>query len=177
MRSKVLIGLIPMVIVITFIYLAMFLVVQQNYRLSANDPQIQMAEDQANNLNTTQGTGFSYGQNMDIAKTLATFTIVYDSTGKMITEVVANGKAPTLPSGVLTNAKKNGQDRFTWDAAKGVRIAAVVVKFDRGYILVGRSIKEVDKRIGDLAGIVFISWLLTVVVYGFSAAYTERRKA
>ena len=176
MNKKLFISLLPVALAATVLFLTIYFVMEQNYRSNANDPQIQMAQDEANNLNTTQGTGFSYGQNVDLSKTLATFNVIYDNNGKLITPTVANGASATLPSGVASYAKKHGEDIFTWNI-NNTRIAAVVEKFDRGYVLVGRSLKEIDKRIGQMAGLVFIFWLISLVVlYGSGYFLQKNRK-
>jgi hypothetical protein len=177
MNKKVLWSLLPMAIAITIIYFTMYVIVQQNYRMNANDPQIQMAQDQAVNLNSTEGTGLSYGQKIDISTTLTTFNVVFDKNQKLLTPITVKNETPSVPSGVFSYTAKHGEDRFTWSPGKGVRVAAVMEKFDHGYILVGRSLKEVEKRISNMGDMVFIAWLFTLIFLYFSTVYLKRKSA
>lgn len=138
--------------------------VQQNYRLSANDPQIQVAEDVADAV--SQGTAsldsiVPANPTQDMAKSLSTFAAVYDDTGKALgASVQLDGKVPTPPAGVFAAAKKQGQNRFTWQPKPGVRVAAVLVKASgqqQGFVLVGRSLKEVEARENQLAVITAVA--------------------
>jgi len=125
---------------------------QQILRLSANDPQIQLTEDIANSLiagNDPKSLGG--GQTTDIATSLAPFLIVYDDAGKVVaTTATLSGSDLVLPGEVLAAAKNKSDDRVTWEPVKGVR-EAVVVKYYKtdatsGYVLVGRSLREIELR-------------------------------
>jgi len=94
--------------------------------------------------------------------------------------VSLNGKLPTLPSGVFDKAKQAGGNRFTWEPQKGVRIAAVVMKFSSssssGYVLAGRSLKEIEKREQDLLYMTLIAGV-AVLVLSFLATWFAHRPA
>ena len=69
----------PLAVVITLFSGLVYATVQQNYRQSANDPQIQMAEDAASELAFGGGPyGVLPRGNIDIAKSIAPFMIIYD---------------------------------------------------------------------------------------------------
>ncbi len=140
------------VIIVIFSGLA-YVTVQQNYRMSANDPQIQIAGDIVSALSGGQVAPDGIvpaNPTTDIASSLATFVAIYSATGTPIGSSVAiDGKLPTLPSGVFDNAKQHKEDRFTWQPRADVRIAAVVASFggaEPGFVLVGRSLKEIEIR-------------------------------
>lgn len=175
-------GVIPLVIAITLLSGLLYFVLQQYIRSSANDPQIQLAEDLA--FASSQGQPFpsaAPSSTVDLAKSLANFVIAYDSTGKVVfSDATLDGKAPTLPSSVLANAKKTGEARFTWQPKPGVRIAAVLTPYSgqsSGLILVGRSLKEVEKREDDLTKQVLIGWLVTVGAVLISTKLLSRSAA
>ena len=126
-----------------------YTVVQQDLRQTANDPQIQIAEDGATALGG--GTAIpNWSQSVDIGKSLNSFIIVYNEAGQPVASTgVLDGKVPTPPAGVLAAAKQSGENRITWQPRADVRLAAVVVYYSgkqSGYILSARSLKEVEKR-------------------------------
>jgi hypothetical protein len=160
---------IPLAITITCLSGLIYLVVQQDIRIGANDPQIQIAED--------LGSQLSAGQNplmlipptkTDMSKSLANYIMIFDKDGKSIgSSVVLDGKEPVLPQGVFANAKKSQENeiRFTWQPKTGVRSAAVLVYYKGetpGFVLIGRSLREIEIREGQQEMIVFAGWLATM---------------
>lgn len=134
--------------IIVFFCGLIILTVQSTLRLSANDPQVQISESSANML--AEGvdiTPYLPEQSSDISKSLATFIIVYnDAQEATISSAVLDGETPELPKGVLDFAMENGQNRVTWEPKAGIRIASVITKYDGGYVLAGRSLREVEYR-------------------------------
>lgn len=152
-----------------------FIAVQQDLRISANDPQIQIAEDIATGLtnhhymNLTQHT-------IDISQSLSSFVMTFNMQGKVqSSEAELHGKTPIVPQGVFASASK-GEDRFTWQPENNTRIAAVVTAYDNGYVLVGRNIREVEKREDTLLKQIILGWLVTIGVTGIAALLLMRKK-
>lgn len=156
-----------------------FLVIQQDIRIGANDPQIQIAED--------LGREISQGENpldfvppikVEISRSLSNYVMLFDKNGKMIaSSAVLDGKTPTIPAGVLNSAKQKGEVRFTWQPRIGVRSAVVVDYYNgvnTGYVFVGRSIREIENRIDNLQLIVLIAWLVTLGISLAAAILLER---
>lgn len=150
-------------------------VVQQNYRLSANDPQIQMAEDTAAALQ--QGRAPSKlvpPGSVDITRSLAPFETIIDKQLRIVaTNATANDAGLLLPpSGVFKDAAKKGEMRFTWQTAEGQRFATVVVPTANNFVITARSLKEVEKRedlLMIMAGVTLVCIALTVgVLYAVS---------
>lgn len=142
---------------------------QQNLRQSANDPQIQIAEDIADNFSSNGlPSEFPAAQTIDMSKSLSTFLVIYNKDGKeLYSSGVLDGKTPALPSGVLTNAAKKGQIDFTWQPKKGVREAVVLINLKnkaKGYVLVGRSLREIEKRYLNFFIITVVAGLVTLLV-------------
>lgn len=157
--------------------------VQQDYRQSANDPQIQIAQDLAATLKNQIASCDHLGPTIDINATLSPFVIVYDQNGKAINSCapgtsatvtgLINGHLPTLPSGVISYALAHGQDRFTWQPSPGLRFAAVLTHFQgtqNGFVLAARSLHEIELRERQLNTNVLIALLAAYVVIsiGFS---------
>ncbi|HBG81590.1 TPA: hypothetical protein DDW69_01990 [candidate division CPR2 bacterium] len=160
-------NLIPLIGIATLMSGLIFVAVQQSYREAANDPQIQNAEEIADTLiSSIQAPPPSPENKVDFSKSMSVFTIVYDASGNSIySNAALDGNDPTLPRGVLDNAKKKGETRFTWKPKKGVRAATVIKHYSgqsTGYVLVGRSLKEVEKRELNLAIVVSVAWLSSI---------------
>jgi hypothetical protein len=169
--KKLVIGIIPkflpLALSITLICGLFYTVIQQNYRMNANDPQIQIAEDIASQLN--KGTPPLYyipNIKIDISKSLGTFISVYDENGKILgSSALLNNKIPQIPPGTFVDTKQKGETRFTWQPQNNVRIALVMVHYQQakgGYVAIGRSLKEVEIRIDNMTNMVFIGWVFTL---------------
>lgn len=155
----------PLAIVITLLSGLMYVTGQQLLRISANDPQIQFAQDIAASLNSgNTPQAIIPASRVDMAKSLATFIMVFDAKGTlMLSTGEINGKEPTVPVGVFDYVTKNGEDRFTWQPQSGVRNAVVATKYKNGFVLVGRSLKEVEKREDNLLKVVIFGWVATMI--------------
>lgn len=143
----------PLAVVIIIVSGMVYMAEQQNYRMSANDPQIQIAEDISEAIVQGRATPDAIvpaTPSASISQGLSAFVTIYDDTGKPIGSSVAlDGKLPEMPKGVVDFVKQKGEERFTWEPQKGVRIAAVVKHFGGktpGYVLAGRSLREIELR-------------------------------
>ncbi len=155
----------PLLIAITGICLLVYVVACQNIRHSANNPQLQMSQDIAYQISQGKDpASLLPNQTVDLSKSLSPFVIIFDNVGKaMATNADVQGEIPPIPVGVLEAAGFNGQNSVTWQPRKDIRAAVVVTGFSgnsAGYVLVGRSLKEVDKQQQQLALTVGIGWLL-----------------
>jgi hypothetical protein len=165
----------PLAITITALCGLIYLTVQQSYRMSANDPQIQLAEDVSVNLANGQNPqNYVPAIKTNLAKSLAVYILIYDSNGKLLaSSVEINGKDPVVPSGIFSDTKAKDETRFTWQTPEGIR-SALVVKYYKGigtgFVAVGRSIKEVEKRENDLQNIVLLG-LISTLVLSFASVY------
>ncbi len=146
-----------------------YVVAQQSLRLGANDPQIQMAEDAADALthNATLDQVMPAGM-VDVGRSLAPFMIVYNDQGQVLAPSgVLHGATPPLPRGVLDYARQHGQNRLTWEPEPGVRIAAVVVRVEGragGFVLAGRSLREVEIRESQLELLVGVALVAVLAI-------------
>ncbi len=172
---------IPSAIVATLLSGVIYGAVQQDLRLGANDPQIQMAEDTATKLadGVPVATQVS-SDKVDVAKSLAPFLIVYDSSGQVqAASATLDGQVPDLPDGVLDYSDEHGQDRISWQPKPGVRIAAVIQKYSGGFVLAGRSLREVEVREEKVQIITLLGWLVTIgalVIFGSGFVYLRKQK-
>ena len=138
---------------------------QQNLRSGANDPQIQMTQDAASALDAgAQPTSLVSVSRVDVAHSLAPFLVIFDSSGRVLaTDGQLDGHDPIPPSGVLASAANNPPDIVTWQPRGGVRIAAVVVPWQGGTVLAGRSLAQVEIREDNALLIVLAAWLAMLV--------------
>lgn len=158
----------PIAVVVTALCGLVYLAVQQVLRQNANDPQIQMAEDAAEALahDSTVESVMPANQ-VDLAWSVAPFIIVFNDTGApLASSGQYHGQVPTIPAGVFEYARQNGEDRVTWQPEPGVRIAAVVVGYTGtkpGFVLAGRSLREVEKRESQVEKEAGVVWIITIL--------------
>ncbi len=133
----------------------------QVLRMSANDPQIQMAEDAAQQLNAGEDVAHILpDRKVDIAASLAPFVIVYDNAAQPVaSSATLDGATPTPPRGVLEYVRSHSQERVTWQPRPGVRIASVVVRTANGFVVAGRNIREVEIRESNVFKLAARGWL------------------
>ena len=158
----------PLAFVIICMSGLVYLAVQQSLRMGANDPQIQMAEDAAAAISGGAAPGSVLpAPQVDISTSLAPFIVVYSDGGEVLaSSALYHGAAPKLPSGVLTYTRQKGQDRVSWQPEPGVRMAAVVVAYggaQPGFVLAGRSLREVEIREDQAEQIAGLAMLVTLV--------------
>ena len=136
--------------------------VQQVYRTSANDPQLQAATEAAHWLDTGVSPRAVTGMgSVDLAWSLATHVSVYDPRGRVLASTARLGGAvPVPPIGVLDTARSQGKNVLTWQPETGVRVAAVVVPWHGGTVLVGRSLGPIEDRETVLELFALAAWIV-----------------
>jgi hypothetical protein len=104
---------------------------------------------------------------IEMSRSLAPFMIVYDASGQVTaSSAQLFGSTPDLPPGVFDSVRTGGEDRLTWQPQEGVRVAAAVTQFggtSPGFVLAGRSLREVESREDRLTLMVGLAWLATLV--------------
>jgi len=172
----------PFAVVITVFSMLVYATVQQVYRQGANDPQIQMANDAADALNSGSSIESIVPQEkVFFAKSLAPFFLIFNSSEQPVAgSGILNNSLQTLPNGVLDYAKEHGENRVTWQPQSGVRVAVVIVPYKDGFVLAGRNLREVEAREAQVSGFVVISWTLaliaTFIVIAFGGYFLVREK-
>lgn len=154
----------PLAAGITVLAATAYVAVQQDIRISANDPQIQMSEDGAAALAGGKAAqSLVSAEKVDISTSLAPFLMVMDETGKAVaSSAQLDAQSPLPPSGIFDYARQHGQNRLTWQPGQGVRIAAVVTYYTgsagSGFVLAGRSMREIERREDVVGQIVLAGW-------------------
>lgn len=182
MNRIVLFGIIswlPLAVAITGLSGLIYLAVQQDMRQSANDPQIQIAEDAAVLL--TNGVSpaeiVPSGKAVDIAVSLFPWVAVYNSSGTPLgSSGLLNNAPPKLPVGLFDTTSWGGffgsktyttaggeETRVTWQPDPSVRQALVLVATkDGNFVASGRSLSVVEEREDTLTRNVFLAWAVTM---------------
>jgi len=161
---------IPLAIVTTGLCFLSFILTQQNIRLGANESQIALAEQTVENLNNNVHLlSPEFSSNVEMSSSISLFYIVYDSHGNPTSGTgFLNGSLPTPPSGVLLNAATKGMNKVTWQPRTGVRIAAVVMPYKSGFVLVGKNLRLEEQLIEQEVKIMFLA-LVAILVSVFCA--------
>lgn len=166
---------IPLAVVITVLGGMIYGTGQYVMRQSANDPQMQIAEDAAVSLASMTMPPQLPPQKVDMVKSLAPYLVLYNDRGKpVIGNVQLDGNIPVPPKGVLDAARSGKKNIVTWEPRRGVRHAAVIVRVDgerKGFVLAGRSLREVEKRIGTFTVQVIFMWLIALFVTFISVVF------
>jgi hypothetical protein len=156
---------------VTLVFLTIYAAAQQNLRQSADDPQIQAAEDVSTRLfaGVPPQNMVSANNPMDISRSLSPFIVIFDGSGKpVISSAQLNGTTPVPPAGVFAYARQHGEDRFTWQPDSKVREAAVLIYSPSStpyFVLVARSLREVENREERELAIAIGGWLIAIAGY------------
>ncbi len=155
-------------IIISAIILLIYVSVQQSFRASANDPQIQLARDISNAISSRKSTiNLIPHYTIDLVQSLGVFTEIFDESGKPLQSTgFLNGGFPKPPAGVFNYTNTNIEDVLTWQPASEVRLAMVLEKINepgKGFVAVGRSLKEIEIRESNLLRMVEIVWFTCMV--------------
>lgn len=139
---------IPLAVLTALICGTVYVAIQSDLRGGADDPQIQMATDARNALQSgASAQSLVPAARIDIAQSLSPYLVIYDASGQPIaSSATLHGQALLPPSGVFEYARTHAMDRLTWMPEAGVRSAIVVVHYNDGYVLAGRSLRQVEQR-------------------------------
>lgn len=161
--------MLPISVVLTMLSALLYVVVQQVYRASANDPQVQIAHDAAQMLEAgVMPASLISSTTTDIGRSLGTYMLLFDDNGSPVAgSGLLNAKLPVLPRGVFDYARQHGENRITWQPEPGIRQAIVVERVNganAGFIVAGRSLRETEQRIDQLTLMVGVGWAAMITV-------------
>ena len=150
-----------------------YVTVQQAYRSGANDPQLEIARDMHERIGKGASVQQYLSDSINLRQSLRAFAALYNPQGQVMqSSGFLDGRLPQLPSGVFDFAKTTGQYLVTWQPRSGVRMATVILPVHSasvGYIVVGRSLGEVEIREHNLLIEVFVCWLMIMGIIAISA--------
>ena len=165
----------PFAVVTTAFCGLAYATVQQSQRHDADDPQIQLTEDTAAALDTGASVDVVVPKaQVEMSSSLAPFIVIYDNNGKPIAgSGLLNGEMPAYPIGALDVAKQSGENRVTWQPDANTRIASVVVPYNNGFVMAGRSLREVEKRESQTEMFAGATWVITLIAIFVAIALGE----
>jgi hypothetical protein len=155
---------VPLAVVIVAFAGVGYLLVQQDQRSLANDPQIQMVTDATIALDAgASPASLVPSAQIDIAQSPAPYLMIYDTSGQVLAgSATVGGNALIPPAGVFDSARTERFDAISWTPAPGVRSAIVVMKYAQGYVLAGRSLKYVEERESNTQFLAALGALVTL---------------
>ncbi len=134
-------------IILVLIFGTIYVVVQQDQRSDANQPQIELAEDTATQLANAANPHSLVSGRVDIVNSLAPFILIYNRSGHIVAgNGYYYGVLPQAPIGFLQSSNGKPYSFVTWQPSTSVRIAAVSVATNSYYVVSGRSLTEVEKN-------------------------------
>lgn len=156
--------------IVTFTCLLIYLIMQQSLRLGANESPAQLAVETSMKLQEAQNIKNAIpAEKVDISKSLNTFVMVFDNNKNLIaTSGVIGGNEPTYPKGIFDTVDRKGEYRVTWQPNLSLRFATVAIKYENGYIVTGRSLKETENLIDSLGRLVLVAWFACAFFLAFA---------
>ena len=158
----------PIAVACTLVLGITYVLIQQTYRMGADDPQIMVAHDIAAGIASgTAPDQLVSNETIDPSTSLAPFVIVFDAAHKpLISSGTLGGTTPVPPVGILDASKATGENKVTWQPRSDTRIASVVVPIKGGadgFVLAGRSLRVVEQRVDMMTSMTGLGWAGTMV--------------
>ncbi|HLG91029.1 MAG TPA: hypothetical protein VI336_02625 [Candidatus Saccharimonadales bacterium] len=150
--------------IVTVIFGTIYVTVHQSQRMATDDPQIQMAQDIAAQLNNGMELKDLVVGNIDLGNSLAPATIIYDSAGQpIIGNGYLGGVLPVIPKGVLASSIGYSYNAVTWQPTDDVRLASVTVSANDYFVTSVRSLKEVEQRTTLTLKLAAMGWMVSML--------------
>jgi len=149
--------------------------IQQDLRLSADDPQVALARATSERLDAGTPPGDVVPREQhDLAQSLDPFVLVYDASGHLLASTATlHGKPVDYPAGVFEVTRSRGENRVTWQPEPGVRTATVARQWQGGYVVSGRSLLLTEEHIDQIGRLSFVGWLGTLVLVALAAVVSS----
>lgn len=152
----------------TLVLGATYAMTQQSTRLAADDLPLATAQRIHHELDANANPGDVVPDvKTNLASDSTVFVIITDNSHHVIASSAdLNGKTPLPPEGVFDFTKEHGNDHFTWEPAKDVRLATRVIAYgsnpDDGYIITGQSLQQAENRINTYGALALAAWIAVV---------------
>jgi hypothetical protein len=161
--------------VTSILFGTIYVVTQQLDRLGANDDPLRLASQVAAEVREGQSTTVNAQPHVDLERSLALFVVVENSQGSATAgSGFLKGKLVSLPTGVLSNAARSGQDDVTWQPENGLRFATVTLKVGDQFVSAGQSLKPSENRDNTFRQLIGFGWLASMVVICGSLFFLRR---
>ncbi len=154
-------------IILTAIFSTMYVLVQQQGRMQANDTPTLLATQVAKQLDAGLGLSSVNMGATDLANNPVPFVIIYDKQGKAVGgSGYLDKKLAVAPKSMLQHAKTNRNNIVTWQPKTGVRIASVTIAAKDYYVLGGQSLKPTEDHATQLLKLTAIGYGASLVALG-----------
>ena len=116
----------PIAVATTGLAVIIYGAVQQNLRLTSDDPPVELAQRTAARLDAGAPPATVLpAERVDLAGSLDPFVLVFDTTGNVLaSSATLHSQVPNYPIGVFDAVRARGEDHVTWQPENGVRNAA-----------------------------------------------------
>ncbi len=152
-------------IILTGLFSTMYVLVQQQGRMLANDTPTLLATQVAKQLDAGLGLASVNMGATDLANNPVPFVIVYDKQGKAVGgSGYLDKKLAVAPKSMLQHAKTNRNNIVTWQPKAGVRIASVTVAAKDYYVLGGQSLKSTEDHATQLLKLTALGYTVSLVL-------------
>lgn len=178
-RNPILVHAVVLGLILTVLGGAAAATFQGMLRSGANQPQAQMAAFYASEIasGVTADEAIPRGY-VDLQRSLEPFVIFYNDHGEPTTSTgYLNQSIPKPPAGVFEYLRSHSTDTVTWQPQPDVRIAAVIHRVpgpDSGFILSGRSLREVEEQEAAFWRMAFSGWFVILGLLALGAILLQR---
>jgi hypothetical protein len=181
MKQPIVLHAISLGVILTLLGGLAAVTIQQMLRRGADQPQIEMVDfyvsEIESGLNPNDSIPSGY---VDLERNLEPFVIFYDELGKPEKATgYLDQSIPAPPPGVFEYVRDHGSEKFTWQPARGVRIAAVarhIAGSHPGFLLCGRSLRIVEADESLLRRMAFFGWVAMVLLLVVGAILLQRAR-
>jgi hypothetical protein len=164
--------------VTTLLFGTVYVVAQQLGRLGANDAPLRLATQVASEVRGGQSATLAAQPHVDLSRSLAPFVVVEDAQGRTTAgSGFLDNKLVSLPTGVLADAARGGEDDVTWQPQGDLRFATVTLRVGDRFVTAGQSLKPSEDRDSTIQLLVGLSWLTAMLVIGGCWYFSERLRA
>ena len=160
MKDAYVIKALGLILTITIVIATIFVSSYMSLKQGSFDPQIQLSQDIAAQLNKNENPQNLPNANPD--KSLGLFVQIYNKSYQQTdaSGVIIEEESIKPPVGVFKYTQEKGLYAFTWKAANDIRYSAVVEPYETGYVLSARSLALVEQREKQLFVVSIVGWIL-----------------
>lgn len=148
----------PVALAVTALAPFLYAVPQQVLRSSANDPQTAPATDAVSALDAGRDPRSVVGSDrVDLTRSLSPWVAVFDSSRHLV--ATSGEGVDAYATSVFDSVAPGERHEVTWQPSANVRQATVVMRWNQGWIVSGRSLALVEERENQVLLLATVAWL------------------
>jgi len=164
-------------IVVSIMFMTIYVVGQQILRQSANEPQTYLAQQAATQLDSGASPKSLVQPAFAIDHSLAPFVVIYNLNGSVAaSQGTLGGSSPVIPLGVLHHSDGVAYHTVTWQPSSDVRLASVSVRAKNYYVVAARSLGDVEHRTDQIGLLSLFGWLASIMTLGATYLFHRNYK-